>query len=255
MCCARWPTRTDAASVPANRSPPRATTPRVAPVWAGIGAYQLASQRQTLPHHRRRQPARRRRHHPVLVRLARRAAEQRRLGQRSRPRRIRHRVLLSALGGCVALRGRLRGHRRLPARHHRVRVVVRALPEDHPRLLPDRSQRAVVGDLLHDRRHRNQHADLHRHPGAGLRREHDVPAARGRLHHRPRPRQRPVHPGVFPRRSVHVVRAAAAPLRHARQDAVGGDLPHHALAGRRHPAVHHRAGDLDRHAGAGQPGW
>ena len=29
------------------------------------------------------------------------------------------------------------------------------------------------------------------------------------------PRQRAVHPGVLPRRSVHVVRAAAAPVRHA----------------------------------------
>ena len=71
--------------------------------------------------------------------------------------------LQSKLSERVALRGRLSRHRRLPARHHGVRVVVRALPEDHPRLFPDRSQRAVVGDLLHDRRHRNQHADLHRH--------------------------------------------------------------------------------------------
>ena len=35
----------------------------------------------------------------------------------------------------------------------------------------------------------------------------------GRMH-----RQRAVHPGVLPRRSVHVVRAAAAPLRPAREE-------------------------------------
>ena len=66
--------------------------------------------------------------------------------------------------------GRLRGHRRLSPGDHRVRLVVRAIPEDHPRLLPERSLRTLVGDLLHHRRDRNQHAELHRRPRAGVRR-------------------------------------------------------------------------------------
>ncbi len=61
-------------------------------------------------------------------------------------------------------------------------------------------------------------------------------------------------PAYFRGDSVHVVRAAAAPLRHARQDPVGGDLPDHPIARRRHPPVHDGAGDLDRHAGAGDRG-
>ena len=105
----------------------------------------------------------------------------------------------------VAPRGsqctRLRGHRRLPARHHRLRLVLRALPENHPRLFPDRPVGAMVGDLLHDRRHRDEHADVHQRPGGGLRRQHDVPAAGARLHHRPAAGQRAVHPGLLPRRA------------------------------------------------------
>ena len=132
--------------------------------------------------------------------------------------------------------------------------MVCALSEDHPRLFPDRPQRAVVGDLLHHRRDRNQHADLHRHPRAGLHREHDVPAARGRLHHRTGDREHAVHPGILPRRSLYLVRTVAAPLRHPRQDALGGDLPDHALARRRHPPVHDRAGDFNRDAAAGDGG-
>ena len=108
-----------------------------------------------------------------------------------------------------------------------------------------------MGHLLHNCRHRNQHADLHRHSRAGLWREHDVPAAGHRLHHRPRPRQHPVHPGLLSRRAVHVVRAAAAALRHQGQDARRRDFSHYAIAGGRHSPVHDGPRHLDRHAGAG----
>ena len=58
-------------------------------------------------------------------------------------------------------------------------------------------------------------------------------------------------PAYFQRRSVHVVRTAAAPVRHARQDTVRRDLPDHAVARGRHPAVFDGVGDRDRHAGSG----
>ena len=48
---------------------------------------------------------------------------------------------------------------------HGLRVVFRPLSENHPRLLSHRPIGAVVGDLFHDRRHRNQHADLHQRAG------------------------------------------------------------------------------------------
>ena len=143
---------------------------------------------------------------------------------------------------------RLRRHRRLPARHHPLRVVVRALPEDDQGLLPDGPVGALVGDLLHDRRHRDEHADLHRRAGAGLRRQHDVPAARARLHHRPPPRERALHPRLLPRRALHVLRAAAAALRRAGQDRGRGHLPGHPLARRRHPPVRDGARHRGRHA-------
>ena len=91
-----------------------------------------------------------------------------RFGTLARPERCPHGADL----------GRLSRHRRLPRRHHRLRLLFRALPEDHPRLLPDRPLGAVVGDLLHRRRDRDEHAHLHQRPGDRLRGEHDVSAAR-----------------------------------------------------------------------------
>ena len=89
-------------------------------------------------------------------------------------------------------------------------------------------------------------------PAAGVRRQHDVSAAGARLRHRPHHRQPVVHSGVLPRRSLHLVRTAAATLRDARQDAVRRHLSDHAIARRRHPAVcdgaRHRG--RDRRAGA-----
>ena len=60
------------------------------------------------------------------------------------------------------------------------------VPEEHQELLPDRQLDPVVGDLLHDRRDRDEHADVHRRAGVRLRRQLDVPAARRRLRDRPR---------------------------------------------------------------------
>ncbi len=167
-CSARWPT------------PPRPTIfqKQIAaarayagsrPVWAGIGAYQL-SPAQTLAHiaaANKLGVA-----GIILFSYDSLAAPPNSAGSVSELGRAAFgsRIAGVTLRRGVALRGRLPRHRRVSARDHRLRVVVRALSEDHPRLLPDRSQRALVGDLLHDRRHRNQHADVHRHPGAGLRR-------------------------------------------------------------------------------------
>ena len=119
------------------------------------------------------------------------------------------------------------------------------------RLLPDRPLGAVVGDLLHHRRDRDQHAQLHRRAGRRLRRQHDVPAAGVRLRDRPGAGQRAVPAGVLPRRAVHVVRAAAPALRPRSEERRRGDLRDHADVRRRHPAVRDRAGHLGRHAGAG----
>ena len=167
----------------------------------------------------------------------------------------RQRGLTKSWSATVAGRGpqraRLRGHRRLPARHHRLRLLVRALPEDHPRLLPDRPSVpwwAICFTIVATETSTLTFIGV---PGRGLRRQHDVPAARARLRHRPHPRQRAVHPRVLPRRALHLVRAAAAALRPARQERRGGHLPGHALAGRRHPAVRDRAGHLRRHRRAG----
>ena len=142
----------------------------------------------------------------------------------------------------------------LPGRDRRVRLLVRALSEDHPRLLPDRSLRAVVGDLLHDRRDRNQHAQLHRRAGRRLRRQHDLPPARHRLHRRAAAGERPVHSGLLPRRAVHVVRAAAAPVRRAGEERRRDHLPGDADVRRRHPPVCDGAGHRGRDAGAGDAG-
>ena len=59
---------------------------------------------------------------------------------------------------------------------------------------------------------------LHRRAGECVRRQHDLSAARRRLHGRPRAREHALHPGVLPRRAVHVVRAAAAALRAVGQE-------------------------------------
>ena len=69
--------------------------------------------------------------------------------------------------------------------------------------------------------------------------------------HRPAAGQRAVHPGLLPRRSRHLVRAAAAAVRVGRQDRRRRAVPDHAVAGRRHPPVRDRAGDRHRHRRAG----
>ena len=223
------------------------------PVWAGIGAYQL-SPGADADAHRRRQQARRRRHHPVLVRGPRRAAQQRRLGQRTRPRRIRHRSGVS----CPACRS----PGSTISSSASISLAITAFGSWFARyqkttrdyFLTDRSVPwwAICFTIVATETSTLTFIGIPAQAYAG---QHDVPAAGHRLRHRPRHRQRPLHPRVLPGRSLHVVRTAAAPLRHARQDAVGGDLPDHALARRRHPPVHDRAGDLDRHAGAGHRGW
>ena len=140
------------------------------PVWAGIGAYRL-SPRETIDNI---QTARRlgaagvilfsydslidpRQASPDYLPLVGRGAF-------AAPAGPRCRIALSpdtaeTDGPHLA---RLPRHRRLPAGDHGVRILVRAVPEDHPRLLPDRPLGAVVGDLLHHRRHRDEHAELHR---------------------------------------------------------------------------------------------
>src|SRR5258706_3007247 len=123
---------------------------------------------------------------------------------------------------------RLPGDRRVPARDHRLRLLLRALSADHPRLLPDRTLGAVVGDLLHDRGDGNEHAHLHQRAGDRVQQRYDVPAARGGLRHRPAAGERDLHSRLLPGRSVHVVRAAAAAVRPARQESVGHHLSDHA---------------------------
>ena len=186
----------------------------------------------------------------------RRGPRRRRATPRSccRPHRCRARAPSKLILGPRAGRSRLRRHRRVPGGDHRLRLLVRALPAHHPRLLPERPHGAVVGRVLHGGRHRDEHADLHRHPGHRLRRQHDVPAAGARLRHRPHPGQRALHPGLLPRRAVHLVRAAAAAVRPPRQDALGRALPGDPLARRRHPPVRHRAGHQRRHRRAGHAG-
>src|SRR5262249_17954002 len=110
---------------------------------------------------------------------------------------------------------RLPRHRRLSAGRHPVRIVFPPLPADDARLPPHGPVGAVVGDLLHHRRNRNQHAHLHQRTGDGVRERHDVPAARLRVRHRPGAREHAVHPGVLSRRSADVVRIAPTPFRAA----------------------------------------
>ena len=146
---------------------------------------------------------------------------------------------------------RLRGHRPVSGRDHAVRVLVREVPEDDARLFPGGPVVALVGDLLHDRRHRNEHVVVHRRAGAGLRRQHGVPATGARLHHRPRHRQRSsssrrIFAASWSRRtsccSGGSVRREDGRVRH---------LPDHAVARRWHPPVRDRAGHRggDRRAG------
>ena len=166
---ARWPTRPSRRDSPNRSRRPRDRRRRVA-VWAGIGAYRL-SPRGNDRQHPDRAPARRRRRDPVFVRQPDQSAPgatglpvASSAALRSRRRRRAGRIALMRIAAQAdgPHLARLPRHRRLPAGDHRVRVLVRALPEDHARLLPHRPLGAVVGDLLHHRRHRNQHAELHR---------------------------------------------------------------------------------------------
>ena len=118
------------------------------------------------------------------------------------------------------------------------------------RLLPDRPLGAVVGDLLHHRRDRDQHAELHRRPGRRLRRQHDVPPAGLRLRRRPRCWSACCSCRRISAASCSLVRAAAPALRSRSQERRRGDLRDHADPRRRHPAVRDRAGHLGRDAGA-----
>ena len=68
----------------------------------------------------------------------------------------------------VPHRTRLRRDWRVSRRHHALRLLVREVSEDDERLFSGRPVAAVVGDLLHDRRDRDQHAVVHRRPGAGV---------------------------------------------------------------------------------------
>ena len=105
----------------------------------------------------------------------------------------------------------------------------------------------MVGDLLHDRRDRDQHADVHRRARVRLRRQLDVPAARRRLRDRPDRRQPAVPAALFSRRAGDVVPAPAAAIRHVGQHGGRGIVPADPVARRRHPPVRHRPGHLDRH--------
>ena len=97
--------------------------------------------------------------------------------------------------------GRLSRHRRLSRRHHRVRLVVRAVSEDHPRLFPDRPLGALVGDLLHrsspPKRARSRSSAFPPTAYAGNMTFLQLAFGYviGRVH-----RQRAVHSGLFPRR-------------------------------------------------------
>ena len=108
-----------------------------------------------------------------------------------------------------------------------------------------------MGDLLHDRRYRNQHTQLHRCAGRRLCRQHDVPSTRRRLHRWASPREHLVHPGVLPRRAVYVVRAARSPVRTVGEERRRHHLHGDAHARGRHPPFRHSARHLRRHPGAG----
>ena len=154
-------------------------------------------------------------------------------------------------GRAVDDAGRLSRRRRLSRRHHRLRQLARPVPPDHGRLLPHRPVRAGLGDLLHHRRHRDQHAVVHRRAGRGLRRRLRLPAARRRLHPRPGPRRAAAGAGLLRRRSADLLRPAAPALRAGGQEPQRRAVHRHALARRRHPPVRDGAGDRrgDRHPG------
>ena len=224
------------------------------PVWAGIGAYQM-SRVANADAHRRRQPARRRGRHPLLVRRhspPRRTAPARSASSAARP------------SASAPLQSKLSGVSLSGVDYLVIGVYLLAITAfgswfaryqktTRDYFLTDRSVPwwAICFTIVATETSTLTFIGI---PAQAYTREHDVPAARGGLHHRPRAGQHPVHSRLLPRRSVHVVRVAAAPVRDARQDVVGGDLPDHPIARGRHSPVHDGPGDLDRHAGAGDLG-
>ena len=225
------------------------SSPAITPVWAGIGAYRL-SPTQIVDNIADRAPPRRRRHHPVLVRQpGRPAATAPDYVVAGRPRRVRRTACSTHSARHGPDLARLRRHRRLPAGDHGVRLVVRALPEDHPRLLPHRPVGAVVGDLLHDRRHRDEHADASSasRPRAYAGNMTFLQLALGYVIGRVLVSVLFI-PAYFRGElftSYELLQRRFGPRS---RTLVGGHLPGHALARRRHPPVRHRAGDRGRHA-------
>ena len=147
--------------------------------------------------------------------------------------------------------GRLSRRRRLSRRHHRVRQLARPVPPHHGRLLPHRPVRPGLGDLLHHRRHRDQHAVVHRRARGGLYRRLRVPAARRRVHPRAGPGRAAAGAGLLRRRPADLLRSAAPALRAGGQEPQRRAVHRHALARRRHPPVCDGAGDR---RGDGHPG-
>ena len=100
-----------------------------------------------------------------------------------------------------------------------------------------------LGDLLHDRRHRDQHAVVHRRAGGGLRRRLRLPAARRRLHPRPGPGRLLLVPAYFAGdllTSYDLLRQRFGPRG---QEPQRRAVHRHALARRRHPPLRDGAGD------------